>query len=227
MPNIPRIANPFENDSDQVDEISVKDLVKEVGHEAAKGVNKEIIKPTVDHLNTDQAIVDFLYGASSTPKAEAPDSPEAAAAAASAAPSMPEEPSIEFMSSGSQAQQAAKMQQIIDPDKQMSSSERSNLTKEQMEQREKARLHQRNYYTMENHLDDIGFLEEQIARVRRQNEEEEQQKKKEEEEEEERKKQEEEEKKQQLAEPEGKKTGVPEHVKREQNKAENKMGFSG
>lgn len=222
---LPKISNPLENDSDQIDEISAREVAKHVGIEGAKIVHKEVIKPTKDQLVPDQAITDFLYGIEPRGSDGASSAEEAMKAASSGRPL--EQPSREFMSSGSQDQQAEKIQQIMDPDKQMSSSEKSQLTKEQMAEREKARLHQRNYYTMENKLDDIGFLEEQIARVRRQNEEEEQQKKKEEEEEEERKRQEAKEKEQQLAEPQGKKTGVPEHVKREQNKMENKSGHHG
>ena len=45
----------------------------------------------------------------------------------------------------------------------MTKAERDQYTEEQLEEREKSRLHQRNHFTMGNKLDDIGFLEEQVA----------------------------------------------------------------
>ena len=223
MPDFPKISNPFEDETDFIDRTDPADITKQAGQQAVKVVTNQVVKPAANQINPDQDIVDFLYG--TTP--DVSQDPEAAAATGGqAAP----DAGIEQIAQAAQTnpQQAAKMQQIMDPNQQMARSEKAELTPEQLEEREKYRLHIRNYYTMHNKLDDIGQLEEQIAKVRQQKEEEEQQKKQEEEEEEERKKQEEEEKKQQLAQPTGKKTGVaPNILKREQNKAENKTGFSG
>jgi hypothetical protein len=215
---IPKIGNPFEDETDFIDRTDPADIAKQAAQQVTKVVNQQVVKPVTQQVNPDQAIVDFLYGASDT----APQATDPSGGAPDAG--------IEQLAQGGQpnAQQAAKMQQIMDPDQKMVSSEKAQLSPEQLEKREQHRLHIRNYYTMGNKLDDIGQLEEQIAKVRRQKEEEEQQKKQEEEEMEAQKKQEEEEKKQQLAPPSGKKTGVaPDVLKREQNKAENKTGFSG
>lgn len=212
---IPKISNPFEDETDFLDETPPIELAKQAAQQATKVVNKQVVQPVTNQLNSDQAIVDFLYGADEQPAEDSGGDPAAAGIEQGA------------QSASSQAQQAAKMQQIMDPNQQMTKSEKTQYTQEQMEEREKQRLHIRNYYTMGNKLDDIGQLEEQIAKVRQQKQQEEEQRKQEEEEEAERKRQEEEEQKQQLAPPSGKKTGVPEHVKREQNKMENKQGFSG
>jgi hypothetical protein len=218
MSGIPKISNPFEDETDFIDSTDAAELAKHASQQAATVVTKQVVKPAANQLNPDQDIVDFLYGATAAPSSQDSE----AALGGQAAP----DAGIEQISQ--HPQQAAKTQQIIDPDQQMTKSEKAQYSEEQLEEREKARLHQRNYFTMGNKLDDIGFLEEQVARVRQQKEQEEQEKKQEEEEEEERKKQEEEEQKQQLEQPTGKKTGVaPAVLKREQNKAENKTGFSG
>lgn len=228
MAGIPKISNPFEDDTDFIDRTDVGDLAKQGAQAAGNAAMKHVVKPVANQASADstQSIVDFLYGASSAAPAQDAAGDQSVAHNTLGG----NDAGMEQLAQGAQTnpQQAAKMQQIMDPDQKMVSSEKAQMTEEQLEQREKNRLHIRNYYTMGNKLDDIGQLEEQIAKVRQQREEEERQRKQEEEEEEERKKQEEEEKKQQLAPPSGKKTGVaPDILKREQNKAENKTGFSG
>jgi hypothetical protein len=228
MAGIPKISNPFEDETDFVDSVTVSDVVKQGAQATGNAAMKNVVKPVVNQVAavTDQSITDFLYGVDTSSASTDSTGDQTAAAGAAGTP----DAGIEQIAQGAQTnpQQTSKMQQIMDPDQKMAKSEKAQLSEEQLDEREKARLHQRNYFTMGNKLDDIGFLEEQIAKVRQQKEQEEQERRQEEEEEEQRKKQEEEEKKQQLAPPSGKKTGVPEAVlKREQNKAENKTGFSG
>lgn len=221
MADFPKISNPFEDETDFIDSVSATDAAKQATQAGGKIVMKQVIKPTAQQVNPNQAIVDFLYGADTPAPTDTNGDPAAAGDAPDAG--------IEQLNQATQSnpQQASTWQPILDPEQQMARSEKAQLTEEQIEQREKHRLHIRNYYTMGNKLDDIGQLEEQIAKVRQQREQEEQQKLQEEEEEKQQKEQEEEQRKQQLAQPSGKKTGVPQHVQREQNKAENKTGFSG
>lgn len=224
---IPKIGNPFEDETDFIDRTDPQDLVHQAAQQAGNAAMKHVVKPVANQVAqvSDQAIVDFLYGSGSAPSADNSTDQATAAAGGGA-----QDAGIEQLAQNSQMnpQQLAKLQQVNDPDQQMATADKMQLTEEQLEAREKNRLHIRNYYTMGNKLDDIGTLEEQVAKARQQREQEEQQRKQEEEEEEERKRQEEEAKSQQLAAPSGKKTGVaPDILKREQNKAENKTGFSG
>src|SRR4051812_22135535 len=120
MPGLPKLSNPFEDETDFIDETPPVELAKQAAQQATKAVNKQVVQPVTNQLNTDQAIVDFLYGADAPP--EAPDGGDPAAAAVEQGA---------HTTSSSQAQ-AAKMQQIADPNQQMTRAEKVQYNEEQL-----------------------------------------------------------------------------------------------
>ena len=96
----------------------------------------------------------------------------------------------------------------IDPTKQMSAEDNAKLDETQKAQREKMRLHERNYATVTSGIDTIGTLDEQIAKERQRRDQQAKQAQQEEEERKKKKREEKEQQSRQLEAPRGKKQGV-------------------